>query len=86
MCLNIMAHLDEHKLLLDRQHAFRKIHSCETQLTMVINDWAKFWTIKHKVDAFILDFENSIINSLKVNSSATVQLWDRWNNVAQIEV
>ena len=36
-----MAHLDEHELLPDRQHAFRKWHSCETQLTTVINDWAK---------------------------------------------
>ena len=38
---NIMAHIDEYKLLSDRQHAFRKGHSCETQLTTVINDWAK---------------------------------------------
>ena len=36
-----MAHLDEHKLLSDKQHAFRKWHSCETQLTTVIDDWAK---------------------------------------------
>ena len=43
VCINIMAHLDEYKLLSDRQHAFRKGHrcSCETQLTTVINDWAK---------------------------------------------
>ena len=32
VCSN-MAHLDEYKLLSDRQHAFRKRHSCETQLT-----------------------------------------------------
>ena len=38
---NIMSHLDEHKLLSDRQHAFRKSHSCETQLATVIDDWAK---------------------------------------------
>ena len=53
VCSNIMAHLDEHKLLSDRQHAFRKRHSCETQLITVIIDWAKiladklthlFWT------------------------------------------
>ena len=30
VCSNIMAHLDEYKLLSDRQHAFRKGHSCET--------------------------------------------------------
>ena len=38
VCSNIMAHLDEHKLLSDRQHAFRKKHSCETQLITVIDD------------------------------------------------
>ena len=41
VCSEIMAHLDKYKLLSDRQHAFRKRHSCETQLTTVINDWAK---------------------------------------------
>ena len=40
-CSNIMAHLDEYKLLSDRQHAFRKGHSPETKLITVINDWAK---------------------------------------------
>ena len=30
VCTNIMAHLDEHKLLSDRQHAFRKNCSCES--------------------------------------------------------
>ena len=35
VCSNIMARLDEHKLV------FRKRHSCETQLITVINDWAK---------------------------------------------
>ena len=54
-----MAHLDEHELLLDRQHAFRKWHSCETQLTMVINDWAKISDKNGQVDTFILDFEKA---------------------------
>ena len=54
-----MAHLDEHKLLSDRQHAFRKGHSCETQLTMVINDWAKILDNRGQVDTFILDFEKA---------------------------
>ena len=35
VCSNIMAYLDEHELLSDRQHAFRKWHSCETQLTII---------------------------------------------------
>ena len=59
VCSNIMAHLDEHELLSDRQHAFRKWHSCETQLTTVINDWAKILDKKGQVDTFILEFEKA---------------------------
>ena len=49
-----MAHLDEYKLLSDRQHAFRKRHSCETQLTTELNDWAK-----------ILDNGGQVVNGAK---------------------
>ena len=59
VCSNIMAHLDEYKLLSDRQHAFRKGHSCETQLTTVINDWAKILDNRGQVDTFISDFEKA---------------------------
>ena len=59
VCSNIMAHLDGYKLLSDRQHAFRKRHSCETQLTTVINDWAKILDNRGQVDTFILDFEKA---------------------------
>ena len=54
-----MAHLDEYELLSDRQHAFRKGHSCETQLTTIINDWAKILDNREQVDTFILDFEKA---------------------------
>ena len=54
-----MAHLDEHKLLSDKQHAFRKCHSYETQLTTVIDDWAKVLDNHGQVDTFILDFEKA---------------------------
>ena len=54
-----MAHLDEYKLMSDRQHAFRKGHSCETQLTTVINDWAKILDNRGPVDTFILNFEKA---------------------------
>ena len=54
-----MAHLDEYKLVSDRQHAFRKGHSCETQLTKVINDWAKILDNRGQVDTIILDFEKA---------------------------
>ena len=56
---NIMAHLDEYQLLCDRQHAFRKRHSCETQLTTVINDWVKTLDKGGQGDTFILDFEKA---------------------------
>ena len=59
VCSNIMAHLDGCGLLSDRQHAFRKGHSCETQLTTVINDWAKILDNRGQVDTFILDFEKA---------------------------
>ena len=59
VCSNIMDHLDEYKLLSDRQHAFRKGHSCETQLPTVINDWDKILDNRGQVDTFILDFEKA---------------------------
>ena len=59
VCSNIMAHLDEYKRLSDRQHAFRKRHSCEAQLTTIINDWAKILDNGGQVDTFILDFEKA---------------------------
>ena len=59
VCSNIMAHLGEYNLLSDRQHAFRKRQSCETQLTLVINDWAKILDNGGQVDTFILDFEKA---------------------------
>ena len=52
-----MAHLEEYNLLSDKQYAFRNGHSCETQLTAVINDWAKLLDNRRQVGTFILDFE-----------------------------
>ena len=40
VCSNFMGHLESEKILNPKQHAFRKGHSCETQLVNVINDWA----------------------------------------------
>ena len=54
-----MAHLDEYNLLSDRQHAYRKGHNCETQLTTVINDWTKLFDNRRQVDTVILDFEKA---------------------------
>ena len=49
----------EYKLFSDRQHAIRKRHNGETQLTTVINDWAKILDNGGQVDTFILDFEEA---------------------------
>ena len=54
-----MAHLDEYKLLSDRQHAFRKKQSCETLLITVINDWVKILDNDRQVNTFILDFKKA---------------------------
>ena len=52
VCSNIMAHLDEHKPLSDKQHALRKWYSCETQLPTVINDWTTIQDIKGAPQGF----------------------------------
>ena len=43
----------------DRQHAFRKKHSFETQLITGLADWAKILDKGRQVDTFILDFEKA---------------------------
>ena len=63
-----MSHLDEHKLLSDRQNAFRKSHSCETQLATVIDVWAKILDNQGQVDTFVLDFEKNVLTLLRMNS------------------
>ena len=74
VCSNIMAHLDEHELLSDRQHAFRKWHSCETQLTTLINDWAKILDKKARSTLLYSILKRLLIllpmNSLKANCLA----------------
>ena len=54
-----MAHLDKHRLLSEKQHAFRKWRSCETQLITVIDDWANILDNQGQVDTLILDFEKA---------------------------
>ena len=74
VCSNIMAHLDEHRLLSEKQHAFRQWHSCETQLITVIDDWAKILDNQGQVDTFKLDFEKAfdtpLMNFSKANCLA----------------
>ena len=74
---NIIAHLDEHKLLSDKQHAVRKLHFRETQLTTLIDDWAKILDKESQIDTFtcIFDSKNTfetlpLMNSIKTNCLA----------------
>ena len=61
-----MGHLDQHNLFLsDKQHAFRKWHSCESQLNTEINNWKKILDKKDQVDTFILDFEKAFDTPLR---------------------
>ena len=62
VCSNIMAHLDEHRLWSEKQHAFRKWHSCD--------DWAKILDNQGQVDTFILDFEKAFDTPLMNFSKA----------------
>ena len=59
VCSNIMSYLEEHNVITDKQHAFRKYHSCETQLCSVIHDWARNIDKNKQTDIFILDFEKA---------------------------
>ena len=74
VCSNIMLHLDEHKLLSEKQYAFRKLHRCETQLITVTDDWAEILDNQGQVDIFILDFEKvfdtPLMNFSKANCLA----------------
>ena len=51
--------LDEYQLLSNRQHAFRRRHSRETQMTTIKNDRIKILDKGEQVDTFILDFEKA---------------------------
>ena len=55
----IMKHLDEHKILVDYQHGFRKHHSCETQLISTLETITKSFDEKKQTDLIILDFSKA---------------------------
>ena len=55
----IMSHLDNHNILVDYQHWFRKGRSCETQLISAIEDLARSLNNKNQTDMLILDFSKA---------------------------
>ena len=55
----IITHMDEHGLLTDSQHGFRKRRSTETQLILSINDLAQSLDVGEQVDCILLDFSKA---------------------------
>ena len=53
---HILDHLDEHRILVDAQHGFRKRRSCKTQLILTCHDLAKVVNDSGQVDMLVLDF------------------------------
>ena len=55
----IMRHLDHYKVLTDKQHGFRRGHSCESQLILTIQDLANSLDKKSQIDIAIMDFSKA---------------------------
>jgi len=56
---SIITHLDQHNILSDQQHGFRKTRSCESQLILTIDDLAKGIDNSSQIDAILLDFSKA---------------------------
>ena len=52
----ILTHLANHKILSDAQHGFRKRRSCDIQLLLALNDFARGLEDKSQTDMIFLDF------------------------------
>ena len=56
---NIIKHLEANAILSDTQHVFRKRRGCDTQLVMVVNDFAKNLNYSQQLDTILLDFSKA---------------------------
>ena len=59
ICHHIWEHLEQHNILSDFQHGFRKRRNCETQLILTLHDLVSAVNEGKRVDAFILDFSKA---------------------------
>ena len=61
-------HLNSHDLLYDLQHGFREKRSCETQLTMLVQDLARNVSKGKQTDLILLDFSKAFdkVNHFKL--------------------
>src|SRR5208282_6786858 len=56
---SICRYLEEGNILTPRQHGFRSGHSCETQLILAIDDWARALDSGSRTDVAIFDFSKA---------------------------
>ena len=55
----MLRHFDDENIISDKQHGFRKGHSCETQLITTVNDLLASADVGNRVDIAILDFSKA---------------------------
>ena len=55
----VVRHLDQHKILYDLQHGFRAKRSCETQLTMLMEEIQQNLSEGKQTDVILLDFSKA---------------------------
>ena len=56
---NIIKHLNKHNAITEVQHGFREKRSCESQLLITINDFAKALNNGDQMDTILLDFSKA---------------------------
>ena len=56
---NVVEHMNKHDLLYDLKHVFREIRSCETQLTMMVEELARNACAGKLTDLILLDFSKA---------------------------
>ena len=54
-----ITHLEQHNILVDYQHGFRRRRSCESQLLITAHDLASILDDHAQVDVAVLDFANA---------------------------
>ena len=56
---NTLQHLNDHNILTDNQHGFRRGRSCETQLIITTDDFARSLDKSAQIDVAVLDFSKA---------------------------
>ena len=60
ICLHLRKHLDLHGTFIPRNHGFRRHHSCDTQVILIIQDLlTRIDRARSQVDIGVLDFANA---------------------------